>query len=184
MKIRSASWTLLSVIGLSATMINRDPVPVILTGDFIKSANIFAKFKARTWELTVKSLQSDVSRRLSCQCQPLCFIGVKLARSLPQRKTKPIFGQSTKTSINLDTSGFLWTLFMVGKKRFWWNIPYLSSCMIINEKYFEILHMKSRLDKMMGGRGRIVWRKTYLTVMREKCKYFHILKIFFLQFRC
>ena len=38
-----------------------------------------------------------------------------MARKSSEKHTKPVFGQSTKTSINLDSLGYLITLFIVGK---------------------------------------------------------------------
>ena len=62
-----------------------------------------------------------------------------MARNLPQTGTKTTFGQSTNTSINLDTSGFLLTLFVVGKN---FSLKY-SETLTLHDyqwKYFEILH--------------------------------------------
>ena len=38
-----------------------------------------------------------------------------MARKSTAKNTKPVFGQHTKTSINLDSLGYLITLFIVGK---------------------------------------------------------------------
>ena len=71
------------------------PVPVILTGELWTFS-----------ELTQPN-NSKVSNKI--------ILGVQMARKSSEKHTKPVFGQSTKTSINLDSLGYLITLFIVGK---------------------------------------------------------------------
>ena len=73
-----------------------EPVPVILTGDS-----------------QCEHCPNKVS--YNCKISNKIIWGVQLARKSTAKNTKPVFGQHTKTSINLDSLGYLITLFIVGK---------------------------------------------------------------------
>ena len=73
-----------------------EPVPVILTGDS-----------------RCEHCPNKVS--YNCKISNKIIWGVQLARKSTAKNTKPVFGQHTKTSINLDSLGYLITLFIVGK---------------------------------------------------------------------
>ena len=60
------------------------------------------------------------------------FKGVQMARKTDEKDTKPVFGQSTKTSINLDSFGYLITLFIVGKNTFYIGFMILWLLSLLN----------------------------------------------------